>query len=112
MVCAAAADCQRRLRARHARRRQRNRASAAVRFDRFTQSLAREFRVHNIAINAVCPGAVENRMDEAGRPSGPSLAEKLAGDVARTVLFLASTTRPPSPAPGWRSTAARTSIQS
>jgi 2-hydroxycyclohexanecarboxyl-CoA dehydrogenase len=57
-----------------------------------TQSLAREFRVHNIAINAVCPGAVENKMDEAGATErAEPLAEKLwPRDVARTVLFLAS----------------------
>jgi 2-hydroxycyclohexanecarboxyl-CoA dehydrogenase len=57
-----------------------------------TQSLAREFRVHNIAINAVCPGAVENTMDEAGATErAEPLAEKLwPRDVARTVLFLAS----------------------
>ena len=29
-----------------------------------TQSLAREFREHNIAVNAVCPGTVENKLDE------------------------------------------------
>lgn len=57
-----------------------------------TQSLAREFRGDNIAVNAVCPGTVENRMEEAGAPSRESpLAEKLwPRDVARTVLFLAS----------------------
>jgi len=57
-----------------------------------TQSLAREFRGDNIAVNAVCPGTVENRMDEAGAPSREQpLAEKLwPRDVARTVLFLAS----------------------
>jgi NAD(P)-dependent dehydrogenase (short-subunit alcohol dehydrogenase family) len=57
-----------------------------------TQSLAREFREHNIAVNAVCPGAVENRIDESDiGPRGSPLAEKLLPkDVARTVLFLAS----------------------
>ena len=57
-----------------------------------TQSLAREFREHNIAVNAVCPGAVENRLDERGAAERASpLAEKLwPRDVARTVLFLAS----------------------
>lgn len=57
-----------------------------------TQSLAREFRAHNIAVNAVCPGTVENRLEEAGAPSRDKpLAEKLwPRDVARTVLFLAS----------------------
>lgn len=57
-----------------------------------TQSLAREFRGDNIAVNAVCPGTVENRMEEAGAPSrAKPLAEKLwPRDVARTVLFLAS----------------------
>jgi NAD(P)-dependent dehydrogenase (short-subunit alcohol dehydrogenase family) len=57
-----------------------------------TQSLAREFRGDNIAVNAVCPGTVENRVEEAGAPSRESpLAEKLwPRDVARTVLFLAS----------------------
>ena len=57
-----------------------------------TQSLAREFRGDNIAVNAVCPGTVENRLEEAGAPSrNQPLAEKLwPRDVARTVLFLAS----------------------
>lgn len=57
-----------------------------------TQSLAREFRASNIAINAVCPGTVENKLDETGAPSrSEPLAEKLwPRDVARTVLFLAS----------------------
>ena len=57
-----------------------------------TQSLAREFRGDNIAVNAVCPGTVENRLEEAGAPSRDQpLAEKLwPRDVARTVLFLAS----------------------
>ncbi|HEX9286473.1 MAG TPA: SDR family NAD(P)-dependent oxidoreductase [Thermoanaerobaculia bacterium] len=57
-----------------------------------TQSLAREFRSFNIAVNAVCPGTVENREDETGAPSRTEpLAEKLwPRDVARTVLFLAS----------------------
>ena len=57
-----------------------------------TQSLAREFREHNIAVNAVCPGAVENKEDETGAADRAApLAEKLwPRDVARTVLFLAS----------------------
>ena len=57
-----------------------------------TQSLAREFREHNIAVNAVCPGTVENKIDESGEADRQSpLAEKLwPRDVARTVLFLAS----------------------
>ena len=57
-----------------------------------TQSLAREFREHNIAVNAVCPGTVENKIDETGAADrGAPLAEKLwPRDVARTILFLAS----------------------
>jgi len=57
-----------------------------------TQSLAREFRSFNIAVNAVCPGTVENRQDETDAPTrSEPLAEKLwPRDVARTVLFLAS----------------------
>jgi 2-hydroxycyclohexanecarboxyl-CoA dehydrogenase len=57
-----------------------------------TQSLAREFRRHNIAVNAVCPGSVENKLDETGAANRQSpLEEKLwPRDVARTVLFLAS----------------------
>ena len=57
-----------------------------------TQSLAREFRGQNIAVNAVCPGAVDNRIDESGSSArGSPLAEKLwPRDVAGTVLFLAS----------------------
>ncbi|HKF44314.1 MAG TPA: SDR family NAD(P)-dependent oxidoreductase [Thermoanaerobaculia bacterium] len=57
-----------------------------------TQSLAREFRSHNIAVNAVCPGTVENKIDESeGQDRRTPLAEKLwPRDVARAVLFLAS----------------------
>ena len=57
-----------------------------------TQSLAREFREHNIAVNAVCPGTVENKIDETDAENRRSpLAEKLwPRDVARTILFLAS----------------------
>ena len=57
-----------------------------------TQSLAREYRSFNIAVNAVCPGTVENRQDETGAPSRTEpLAVKLwPRDVAKTVLFLAS----------------------
>ena len=57
-----------------------------------TQSLAREFREHNIAVNAVSPGTVENKIDETGAANrGAPLAEKLwPRDVARTILFLAS----------------------
>jgi 2-hydroxycyclohexanecarboxyl-CoA dehydrogenase len=57
-----------------------------------TQSLAREFRAHNIAVNAVCPGSVENKLDEMGAADREEpLQEKLwPRDVAKTVLFLAS----------------------
>jgi NAD(P)-dependent dehydrogenase (short-subunit alcohol dehydrogenase family) len=57
-----------------------------------TQSLAREFRSHNIAVNAVCPGTVENKLDETDAADRDSpLAQKLwPRDVAKTILFLAS----------------------
>lgn len=57
-----------------------------------TQSLAREFREHNIAVNAVCPGTVENKLDERGAAdrSAPLVEKLWPRDVARTVLFLAS----------------------
>ena len=56
-----------------------------------TQSLAREFRGHNIAVNAVCPGAVDKQADESETSERSPLAEKLLPrDVAQTVLFLAS----------------------
>ena len=56
-----------------------------------TQALAREFRSHNIAVNAVCPGTVENRKDEGAAEHAEPLAEKLwPRDVAKAVLFLAS----------------------
>ena len=50
-----------------------------------TQSLAREYRSYNIAVNAVCPGTVENQQDETGAPSrSEPLAEKLwPRDVAQ-----------------------------
>jgi len=68
-------------------------AQAAAKFGMIglTQSLAREFRVHNIAINAVSPGTVENKKDEGDALHQEPLAEKLwPRDVARAVLFLAS----------------------
>ena len=56
-----------------------------------TQALAREFRSHNIAVNAVSPGTVENKKDEGAGAHTEPLAEKLwPRDVARAVLFLAS----------------------
>ncbi|HEY3203681.1 MAG TPA: SDR family NAD(P)-dependent oxidoreductase [Thermoanaerobaculia bacterium] len=56
-----------------------------------TQSLAREFRGHNVAINAVCPGTVENKREEGAAQHAEPLAEKLwPRDIARAVLFLAS----------------------
>lgn len=57
-----------------------------------TQSLAREFRGANIAVNAVCPGTVETRIEEHGAADRATpLNEKLwPRDVAKAVLFLAS----------------------
>jgi 2-hydroxycyclohexanecarboxyl-CoA dehydrogenase len=56
-----------------------------------TQSLAREFRTSNVAVNAVSPGTVENKKDEGDALHSEPLAEKLwPRDVARAVLFLAS----------------------
>jgi 2-hydroxycyclohexanecarboxyl-CoA dehydrogenase len=56
-----------------------------------TQSLAREFRTSNVAVNAVSPGTVENKKDEGDALHTEPLAEKLwPRDVARAVLFLAS----------------------
>jgi 2-hydroxycyclohexanecarboxyl-CoA dehydrogenase len=68
-------------------------AQAAAKFGLIglTQSLAREFRAHNIAVNAVSPGTVENKKDEGDALHQEPLAEKLwPRDVARAVLFLAS----------------------
>ena len=56
-----------------------------------TQALAREFRSHNVTVNAVCPGTVENRKEEGEGVHAEPLAEKLwPRDIARAVLFLAS----------------------
>jgi len=57
-----------------------------------TQSLAREFRGANIAVNAVCPGTVENRAEEQGAAerAAPLAQKLLPRDVAKAVLFLAS----------------------
>lgn len=57
-----------------------------------TQSLAREFRSANVAVNAVCPGTVETKLDERGAADRAApLSEKLwPRDVAKAVLFLAS----------------------
>jgi 3-oxoacyl-[acyl-carrier protein] reductase len=56
-----------------------------------TQSLAREFRAHNVAVNAVSPGTVENKKDEGSGEHVEPLAEKLwPRDIAKAVLFLAS----------------------
>ena len=56
-----------------------------------TQSLAREFRAHNVAVNAVSPGTVENKKDEGDALHEEPLAEKLwPRDIAKAVLFLAS----------------------
>ena len=56
-----------------------------------TQSLAREFRAHNVAVNAVSPGTVENKKEEGDALHTEPLAEKLwPRDIAKAVLFLAS----------------------
>ena len=58
-----------------------------------TEALAPELGYYNINVNAVCPGAIETRMS---RGSGGSYSENILyreitpGDVAATVLFLAS----------------------
>lgn len=57
-----------------------------------TQALARELREFNIAVNAILPGAVDNK-DEAvtAEPSASPLSAKLVPrQVARLCLFLAS----------------------
>ncbi|MEK7866928.1 MAG: SDR family NAD(P)-dependent oxidoreductase [Planctomycetota bacterium] len=57
-----------------------------------TQSLARELREHNITVNAVLPGAVDNK-DEAVTaepPAAPLVAKLVPRQVARLCVFLAS----------------------
>jgi 2-hydroxycyclohexanecarboxyl-CoA dehydrogenase len=57
-----------------------------------TQSLAKEFRRHNVTVNAVCPGSTENRTpaEELGPRKSP-LSEKLRPqDIAAAVLWLCS----------------------
>ena len=63
-----------------------------------TQALAREFRSHNIAVNAVSPGTVENKKDEGAAEHAEPLAEKLwPRDVARPCSSWPPTTPRASP---------------
>ncbi len=57
-----------------------------------TQALARELREHNITVNAILPGAVDNK-DEAVTaepPASPLSAKLVPRQVARLCVFLAS----------------------
>ena len=56
-----------------------------------TQSLAKEFREHNVTVNAVCPGSTESRAPVEAAPRSSPLSEKLRPrDVAAAVLWLCS----------------------
>ncbi len=56
-----------------------------------TQSLAMEFREHNVTVNAVCPGSTESRLAGEAAPRTSPLSEKLRPqDVAAAVLWLCS----------------------
>jgi NAD(P)-dependent dehydrogenase (short-subunit alcohol dehydrogenase family) len=58
----------------------------------FTKALASELRSAGVTVNALCPGATDNKsLELSGRPRTAPLQEKLdAHDVAEAALFLVS----------------------
>lgn len=54
----------------------------------FTEALAVEVKEHGIRVNCVSPGSVDTAM--WAKASGGAPAEMTPGDVAKTILFLAS----------------------
>lgn len=56
----------------------------------FTRALALDLRPHGIAVNAICPGAVDTPLTAYSRPDADRSAWLRPGDVAEVAVFLAS----------------------
>jgi NAD(P)-dependent dehydrogenase (short-subunit alcohol dehydrogenase family) len=56
----------------------------------FTRALALDLRPHGIAVNAICPGAVDTPLTAYARPDADRSAWLRPGDVADVAVFLAS----------------------
>jgi NAD(P)-dependent dehydrogenase (short-subunit alcohol dehydrogenase family) len=56
----------------------------------FTRALALDLRPHGIAVNAICPGAVDTPLTAYSRPDADKSAWLQPADVAEVAVFLAS----------------------
>ena len=56
----------------------------------FTRALALDLRPHGIAVNAICPGAVDTPLTAYSRPEADKSGWLQPTDVAEVALFLAS----------------------
>jgi NAD(P)-dependent dehydrogenase (short-subunit alcohol dehydrogenase family) len=56
----------------------------------FTRALALDLRPHGIAVNAICPGAVDTPLTRRTRPDADRARWLGPGDVADVAVFLAS----------------------
>jgi NAD(P)-dependent dehydrogenase (short-subunit alcohol dehydrogenase family) len=56
----------------------------------FTRALALDLRPHGIAVNAICPGAVDTPLTAYSRPEADKSAWLQPTDVAEVAVFLAS----------------------
>ena len=56
----------------------------------FTREAAREFAAHNVRINAVCPGDIQEEYEPSIRPTNPQGRVGTPEEVAAVMLFLCS----------------------
>jgi 3-oxoacyl-[acyl-carrier protein] reductase len=56
----------------------------------FTRALALDLRLHGIAVNAICPGAVDTPLTAYSRPEADKSGWLQPTDVAEVAVFLAS----------------------
>jgi NAD(P)-dependent dehydrogenase (short-subunit alcohol dehydrogenase family) len=56
----------------------------------FTKALALDMQAHHIAVNAICPGAVDTALTAYARPDADKTGWMVPQDIADVALFLAS----------------------